>query len=154
MKRNVHFFALIVITSLWSCNGGGSFGINEKPKSPEELRRELKIQEQAAPTRYLTISESTMKQNKIEDAGFFHGAKYDGYLVEGTILNTASIARFKDIFLSIKLFSKTQTVIEEKDYVIYEYYEPRGSKRFSIKVNPPEATEKFNVSVKSATPTE
>lgn len=140
---------------LASCNSGGSSGSNaDKPKTPEELKMELKIQEQSSPTDYLSASGATMKHNEVRKAGLFRDAEYDGWLVEGIIKNTATLARFKDVVLTIKLFSQTETVIEEKDYVIYEFFEPNTSKPFSIKIHPPEVTDKFNVSVKTGTATE
>ena len=144
---------ILTATSLFlviSCNIGGSSSDNDRPKTPEELRMELQMQEQSSPTLYLFLSELTMKNNLVKEAGLFRDAEYDGSLVEGVISNSATIAKFKDIVLTIQLLSQTGTVIEEKDYVIYEFYEPNATKSFSIKIYPPDVTKKFNVSVKSA----
>lgn len=46
--------------------------------------------------------------------------------------------------------SHTETVIEQKDYVFYEFYEPNSTEAFSLHLYPPAATNKFNVSVKNA----
>ncbi|MFZ4546131.1 MAG: hypothetical protein ACOYN4_01780 [Bacteroidales bacterium] len=144
----------VVILFTFFTQACSSFLGSDRPKSPEELRMDLKLQEQFDPTLYLTVSESTMKHNLTRKAGLFRDAEYDGWIIEGDIKNTASVAKFKDVVLTISLFSQTQTVIEEKDYVIYEFYSPNETKHFSFKIYPPEATNKFNVSVKSATAVE
>jgi len=153
--KKIGFFTIAISLLLWtSCNSGGSSSNTDRPKSPEELKAELKMQEQFAPTDYLRTEGSTMKHNEVRKAGLFRDAEYDGWLVEGTIKNSATITRFKDVIVTIKLFSQTETVIEEKDYAIYEFFEPNSSKPFSIKITPPKVTDKFNVSVKTATATE
>ncbi len=115
---------------------------------------ELKAQEQSSPSSYLTVDNATMKRNLVREAGVFRDAEYDGWLVEGTIKNSATLAKFKDVVLTIELQSQTGTTIEEKDYVLYEFYEPNSTKNFSIKIYPPEETDKFNVFLKTALPTE
>jgi len=154
MKKIILIAMTATTISFMSCNSGGSSSNSDRPKTPEELKMELKIQEQSSPTEYLTVNGETMKHNLVREAGLFRDAEYDGWLVEGTIKNSATVAKFKDIVLTIKLLSQTETVIEEKDYVFYEFYEPNSSKQFSIKINPPTVTDKFNVSVKNATATE
>ena len=155
MKNKMKKPLLILITTMImffnSCNSDNSLN---RPKTAEELKLELKIQEQSSPTKYLTINNATMKHNLIRESGLFHDAEYDGWLVQGTINNSASVAKFKDIVVGIKLISKTLTVIEEKDYVIYEFYEPNSSKEFSIKIYPPKPTDTFSVIVKRATATQ
>jgi hypothetical protein len=143
--RNLIFISIIIIIA--SC------GSNRKQKSPEELKMELKAQERANPTQYLSITESTMTANKIREAGLFRDAEYDGWIIKGSILSSATLAKFKDVVINVELYSQTGTVIEEKDYVIYEFYEPGTIKSFSLKINTPEATNKYNVSIKSATAT-
>jgi hypothetical protein len=155
MKKSFLILGVSAILALTGCNQGGGSSSNgssntERPKTPEELRLELKQQEQSTPQQYLEISGTTMKHNMTRESGLFHDAEYDGWLVEGVIKNSASIAKFKDIVVSISLISQTGTVIEEKDYVIYEFYEPNTTKKFAIKIYPPEVTDKFNVNVKTA----
>ncbi|MES2592708.1 MAG: hypothetical protein V4608_12555 [Bacteroidota bacterium] len=140
------FTTAILITS---CTNG-NLGSSDSPKTAEELKMELKIQELTTPTKYLTITGETMKHNLVREAGLFRKAEYDGWIVSGIIKNSATIAKFKDIVLSITLLSQTETVIEEKNYVIYEFYESNSTKQFFIKINPPNATDKFNIIVKDA----
>jgi len=149
-------FILISATALvlTSCNSGGSFSEQDRPKTPEELRMELKVQEQSSPDEYLSAT-ATMSPNRVKtrEAGLFRDAEYgtDGYNIEGKIKNSATIARFKDVVLTVTFMSQTETVIEQKDYVFYEFYEPNSTNAFSLHLYPPDATDKFNVTVKSAT---
>ncbi len=147
--------SLILLSFLFILSACGPSAVDSnRPKTPEELKMELKVQEQNSPTQYLT-STATMSENKVKtrDAGVFHDAEYsaDGNNIEGTIKSSATVARFKDVVLTVTFMSETETVIEEKDYVFYEFYEPNSTKPFSLHVYPTAATKKFNVTVKNAT---
>jgi len=135
-----------------SCTSPSSPIIIEKPKTPEELRAELKNDEQVAPQKYLSINAATIRENITRPAGLFNRSQSDGYLIQGEIRNSASIARFKDIILKVQYLSPTQSIIQENDYVVYEFFEPSSSKTVTFKVYPPDAMKGFSVSVKSATP--
>jgi len=140
---------LIILFTIFSCNTTNS----EKHLSPEELKLELKKQEQFDPVPYLT-AKATMTPNSVKtrNAGIFHSAEYktDGYNVVGTIKNTATMARYKDVVLSFSFLSQTQTVIETKEYILYNFYEPNSTKAFSLKVFPPSAMNQFNINVINA----
>lgn len=127
-------------------------------KTAEELRQELKSQEELSPMTYLIIEDAKMRSDevKVREESFFQSAKYaaDGNTIYGSIKNTASIAKFKDIIVTVTFYSQTETEIKKEDYVFYEFYEPNSLNDFEIKVYPPEAMANFNVSVKSATPVE
>lgn len=132
-----------------------SCGSNVRQKSPEELRMELKILEQSSPLDYVKIAEgASMNPNQTREAGLFRDAEYDGYILNGAINNTATIAKFKDVTITIEFFSTTETLMEQKEHVFYEYYEPNSSKTFSLKIDPPADFDKFSISIKSATATE
>ena len=93
------FIGLVMILS--SC------GSNVRQKSPEELRMELKILEQSSPLDYVKIAEgASMNPNQTREAGLFRDAEYDGYILNGAINNTATIAKFKDVTITIEFFSK------------------------------------------------
>jgi hypothetical protein len=139
-----------------SCNNSSNPSVStaEMPKTPEQLKEELKLQEQSEPVKYL-IAHASMSENQVKtrDEGLFHSAEYskDGVNIEGTIQNTASVAKFKDAIVTIQFLSKTGTVIEEKDFPFYEFYNPNTTTPFSIHAYPPEAMEKFSLGIKTAT---
>jgi hypothetical protein len=93
-----------------------------------------------------------MTKNNIKNAGLFSKAKYDGYLITGLAINTATMAKFKDLKITVELYSKTKTVIDNNTYVFYEFYKPNSTKKFSIKIDAPTAMDSFGVFVGGAIP--
>jgi hypothetical protein len=148
------YLLVLGLLSFSSCNSGGSTTAPSRPKTPQELKWELERQEKSNPREYLS-AKATMSPNKVKtrEAGLFRDAQYkdDGYNIEGTIKNSASIARFKDVVLTVTFLSQTGTKLDEKDYVFYEFYEPNSSKGFKLHTYPPEPTKQFSVKVKDAT---
>jgi len=136
-------------------NAANNYAPQEPPhvKTPEELKAELKIQEQANPTLYLTAS-GTMRENRVQtrSAGLFHDAEYstDGYYIEGVIKNSASVAKFKDVHLRITFKTKTNTILDTREWIQYEYYKPNSTKAFSIHAYPPPETENWSIEISSA----
>ena len=121
------------------------------PKTPEELRAELKKIELLNPLNYLSDKDVTLKPKikKVRDAGLFRDAEYanDGAIIKGYIINSSTLAKFKDVKVKVSYYSKTETLIGEKSYIIYEFYKPNSSKSFSIKVKPPKAFKTFGFEV-------
>jgi hypothetical protein len=127
----------------------------EIEKSPEELRAELKASEENSPMDYLSCGQVTMSPQQVQtrNAGLFHDAEYepDGAIFKGTINSSASLGRFKDAKIKILYYSRTNTLIEEKDYVIYDYLEPQSTTSFSFKTKSyPQAYENFRVQLVGA----
>lgn len=155
MKKITLLAILFVLFCNLSCNTNGSAPIFEKEKTPEELRMELRKQEESSPNQYLTV-DAKMKDSiiKIREAGFFRDAEYakDGSVIKGTIKNAASVAKFKDVVLTVSYYSGTETEIKNEDFIFYEYYEPNSTKEFSVYVHTPEAMKSFGITVKTATP--
>lgn len=127
----------------------------EIEKTPEELRAELKISEESAPLEYLSCGQVRMtpQERQTRSAGLFHDAEYepDGAIFRGTIINNATLGRFKDAKIKIQFYSQTNTLIEEQSYVIYEYIEPQSTTEFSFKTESyPEAYDSFRVGLVGA----
>ncbi len=80
MKKTIVITSVLAILILSSCNSGNS----DRPKTPEELKMELKMQEQSAPTDYLS-ADGTYKEN-------FWGDKLK---ISCTITNKATVATYK-----------------------------------------------------------
>jgi hypothetical protein len=146
---------VVILGTIISCNSSSNSSPFEREKTPEELRIELKAQEQNNPTQYVTV-DSKMKDSIVQtrEEGFFHSAEYgkDGSVIKGIIKNAASVAKFKDVVLTVSFYSATDTEIKSEDYVFYEFYEPNSSKPFSLHVHPPEAMKSFGTRIKTATP--
>jgi hypothetical protein len=140
---------LITLLVLTSCGGG-----QNNHKTPEQLKLELKQREVLNPVKYLSEKNVSLElqQKKVKSGGLFRDAEYvdDGALIEGVIVNRATLAKFKDIVVRVSYYSKTKTLLEEKSYRIYEFFEPNSSKHFSLKVNPPKAFASFDLQVVDA----
>ena len=128
------------------------FGCKEKQKSATHLKMELQMQENENPREYVELENVVMNKNKIKEAGLFSSAKYDGYLITGKVKNSATVAKYKDLKLTVELYSKTNTAIKNETYVLYEFFEPNSSKDFSIKIDVPDTMDGFGVFVEGATP--
>lgn len=136
MKSNVKLFILISFV-LISCNGNTPL----HQKTAEELRQELKVKEQTNPSVYLSA------EYKL-DVTFWTSQD----VITGFINNTASIARFKDVVLTITFLTGTDTELKSENYVIYKFCEPNSKTPFEIKTKSPSATKKIGVTVKEAIP--
>jgi hypothetical protein len=152
MKSYVLFAISLILAS---CSQSPTSPVNNfqpvRPKTAEELRRELKVSEQRAPYTYLSAVNFTLEPNEVHGAGLFRKAKYDGYMLRGIIKSSATIARFKDATMHVTYLTETNTTIGVEDVVLYEYVNPSGSADFSMKVNPPSTMKTFSVSVTGAT---
>lgn len=122
----------------------------EKKKSASELREELRKNEQNRPLDYLSISASE-KQNKIQtrNGTIFRSSEYkiDGYLVEGYISNSATIAVYKNVFYKISYISQTGSIISTENFALYEYIYPSDAVKFERKVYPPSETFSFSYEI-------
>src|SRR5687767_9036014 len=107
--KNIFFTLIIATALLTSCNSGsgttdGSAATSiEVQKTPEQLRAELKQQEQAAPTEYLS-ADGTYREN-------FWGDKLK---IKCNLHNRATLASFKDIVVRVTFYTKTDTELGSK----------------------------------------
>ena len=122
-------------------NQNSSYSNSSKPsvKTESELRQDLSKKEGRNPKNYLSVDyDLTYKVLSGEDK------------ITGTIYNTATIATFKDIVLTVSYSSATDTRLGKEDYVIYDYVYPGSSIPFKIKTYSPQGTKKIGVTIKSA----
>jgi len=132
------FYILMCFPILFlSCNGSGSL----QQKTPEQLRQELKIREQSNIQDYLLVEYNL-------STTFWTGQD----VITGTINNSATVAKFKDVVLTVIFFTETDTELGTKDYVIYKFFDPNSKTDFEIETDSPSATKKIGVRVKSAVP--
>lgn len=139
---------------LFAC---GNF--TEQPKTPEQLRAELEINEIINPTKYLSAEDVKLKsqQKMVRKGGLFRNPEYapDGVIITGNISNSASIADFKDVTIKVTYYSKTNSILDEARYTIYEYFKQGTTTAFSIKTkeeDTPNEFESFNLVVEDARP--
>lgn len=111
-----------------------------RQKTAEELRQELYKKEKTRPGDYLSV---TYKLNYKVLSGKDE--------IIGTVYNSASMATFKDIVLTVTYSTNTDTELSRENYTLYEYVNPGSSKSFNIKTYSPSGTKKIGVYVQSAT---
>jgi hypothetical protein len=125
----------------------------ERELSPSQLRQQLLEKEQSNPLSYLSVNGS-MFENKVKTkhGTFFRSSewKVDGYILEGYITNTATIASFKDITVRISFISSTGSTIDNTDFVVYDYVPANDGISYKEKIYPPEGTVTYEVSILSA----
>jgi hypothetical protein len=130
--KNKIFIILIATAGLTSCNSGSGPTDNssfnaaavEIPKTPEQLRAELKQQEQTTPAEYLS-ADGTYREN-------FWGDKLK---INCTIHNKATLASFKDIVVRVRFYTKTKTELGSKEYTIYEIVNANSKKTVEMKID-------------------
>jgi len=122
-----------------------AFGCQERQKSPEQLRMELMMNERSNWSDYIQLKDLQM----LEDNHLF---KADEVVVTGSIVSSASIAEFKDIQYKVIFYSKTNTIIEEKGFIVYEFLKPNSILPLSVRMIPPKGYAKFNVELTGVAP--
>lgn len=99
---------------------------------------ELRFSEESNPLSNLSVENEKLQllERKIKNGGIFRDPKYvsDGVLIEGDIVNIASLATYKDITLNVSFYSKTNSLIDEQKIVVYEFLNPSSRIPFSIKI--------------------
>lgn len=125
----------------------------ERELSPSQLRQQLLEKEQSNPLNYLSVN-GNLSENKVKTrhATMFRSSKWkkDGYNLEGYISNSATIASFKDIVVRVSYISGTGTIIDNTDFVVYDFVPANDAISIKQKVYAPEGTSNYEVSIVSA----
>lgn len=112
----------------------------QKQKTAEELREELYEREKKSPEDYLSTN---YKLNYKVLSGKDE--------IIGKIFNTATMATFKNIELTVTCSTNTDVELSRKNYFLYDFVYPGSSKPFNLKISSPSGTKKIGVYIASAT---
>lgn len=134
MKTLLFVFSLFLFTA---CNSN-----NTAEPTHEDIKISLEEKEKLNPTEFLK-AEGTYRQNLIDE-----------WVLEGTVSNTASIAKYKDVVLKIIYYSKTQTEIGSEEKTLFEYFNPNSQQKFKIKSAGFEGTASIGFEITSASAVE
>lgn len=130
--------------------------IAAKKLTAQDLKNQLNEIDCSDSLNYISAKLISFEQNLImtRSAGVFRSAEYklDGWIILGEITNSALLANFKDIVISVSYYSQTKSLIDKKDIVIYQFIKPNTSIGFDVKVNPPDGASSVTIAVKSITP--
>lgn len=153
MKFRFVFVLVVVLYALSGCGNNqrssGSYS-NERLKTAEELRQELKDVESQDPTSYLIVENTSMKENVIREATLFKDKKTDGWIVKGNIISNATEATYKDVTLDVVMYTQTDTEVGRESFVVYTYVGPKETVPFSLKVNAPNSCKSYRVTLTGA----
>lgn len=139
-KSNLCVFVLFFGLSTSSC-GTFSDSNSTTSKSHEEKKLSLKETEESSPLQFLS-TQGTYRTNLIGE-----------WVIEGTVTNSASVATFKDVVLTLRYYSKTGSQIASENKILYEFFKPGETQSFKIKVDGYQGTESVGWDIKSAEPT-
>jgi hypothetical protein len=146
MKKLKFYIAIVLLFIIFhSCDIS-----TKKEKTVDELKTELKAKEQVDPTQYLS-AQATLKENVTQRANLFHHTKTDGYILAGSIKNSSTIAKFKDVVIEVIYLSETEREMETKEYIMDKFFTPSSTTDFEYKVYPPAGFKDFSIQVKTAT---
>ena len=127
----VIILVLIMVGALYYRNAEASSAAFDTYSDPE----------QSSPASYLDVASGDAQQNLVGQM-----------VIKGSITNSASHTNYKDAIIRVTFYSATESEIDSKEYVIYEYF-PYGSKKeFKLKVDKPKATKSYNITAIGATP--
>ena len=90
-------------------------------KNEQQLKEELLLSESSRPLDFLTVK-YVWRMNLAGQT-----------VVEGDVLNSASMARFKNVKIKVKFFSKTDVLLKEEIFTVMEFLKPKGSASFKVK---------------------
>ncbi len=136
MKKQLPFiFCLCLLYS--ACTSS-----EEKKEAREEKYENSKLSleeiEKKTPTDFLTVT-GTDKKNLVGQT-----------VVRGKIHNKARIVAFKDVDIKLKFYSKTGTLLQEDQEMIYETITPGNAISFKSKYFSPKGTDSIALTVLSA----
>ncbi|KIX22440.1 hypothetical protein SY27_00890 [Flavobacterium sp. 316] len=114
---------LLAICTFLTFSNCKEFDSFNTPKTAEQLKLELKIQEEVSPQDYLK-ADGNYKEN-------FWGDKLK---INCIVKNNATLASYKDAVLKIRYFSKTKTEIANKEMILYEVFPPNSTKTIELKL--------------------
>ena len=96
---------------------------NTYTPTEQELKEDLYRREISSPKEYLSVS-YTYRVNLISNT-----------IIEGTITNTASIAGFKNVKMTVYFNSKTDVVLGKETFTVMEFVPANGSVSFRYKIS-------------------
>lgn len=112
---------------------------SHRVRTESDLRNELESKEKRNPKTYLSVDYDLNYR-------LFSGKDE----IKGTIYNSATMATFKDVILTVTYSSNTGTKLYSENFVVYDFIYPGSSTDFNIKTYSPEGTKQIGVKIKSA----
>jgi hypothetical protein len=138
-EHSLSLYAMTIVAFLIiSCNRSPG---NTASQTYEEKVMTVEETERMDPGRFLEAS-GTYHEN-------FWG---DAFKVNGTIVNNATVANYKDAVVEVIFYSGTDTELDRKRYTLYDFFPAHSTKAFKLKLEIPRACRKLGWNAVSATP--
>lgn len=118
---------MMLFAACHSSTSPGSFS----PASYEEQKLSIEENEKQNPLRFLSAG------------GEYRKNMLGRFVLDGTIVNSATVATYKDVVIEISFYSKTETLLGTKQHSFYEYNPPGSTKTFQLKLDGFEGTAKL-----------
>lgn len=140
--KYIHSILLCFATLLFArCQSSSNSGNTNAASaaSYQNAKMTLEQQEQTNPTAYLKVTNGIYKKNL-----------FGTWVIEGNTTSTATVAKYKDVVLTVKFYTKTNTLLGSQDFAQYEYVKPGQSVAFKIKTDGYQGTEQIGIDIKGA----
>jgi hypothetical protein len=135
IKFSIGFYSLFFV--LAACNS-----LEQKEKTSKDKYENGKLSleevEKKSPLRFLSVT-GTDKKNLLGQT-----------VLKGKLHNSGKIVTYKDVNLKLLFYSKTGTLLEEDQEVVYESVAPGGDVSFKTKYFAPKGTDSVAMKVLSA----
>jgi hypothetical protein len=141
MSKLFLLFSILIISSCNSNNEQTAPTIDSIAPTPtyEETKMSLEEKEKSDPLSFLKLHNVVFRQNLL-----------DQWVVEGTVYNHATVAKYKDVVLDIICYTKTRTELGRTTETLYEFVQPNNYKTFKFKTAGYKGTALIGVEIKSA----
>ena len=93
------------------------------PQTYEQKVQTVGEIEQSQPTKFLSST------------GTYRVAMFKKIKILGSITNSATVATYKDLVIKVTYYSKSNTVLHEKEFTVYDLFPPNSTKNFEWRVN-------------------
>ncbi len=116
--------------------------MNEEPVEPTYQEQILSIEEQekATPRKFL------------KTGGTFKETVFTGkFRVDGTIANTATVARYKNVVIEVSFYDSKNKFLGSERHTIEDQFPAGSSKEFKLKLDPPKGADNCKWKAVSAT---
>jgi hypothetical protein len=85
--------------------------------------------------------------------GTYRPGLLNSWVLEGKITSGATLVQYKDIVIEVSFFTKTNTLLGQNNYVIYEFIDPLKSIPLKLRLDDYPRAHHVDFNVISATPT-
>lgn len=128
---------LLLLSVVFTACGGDDKAADEKDKY-EQTKETLEQTEKKNPKRFLTV-DGNKKRNLARQT-----------VVNGTIVNKATVASYKDVDVEISFYSETGALLLRDHEVVYKVVAPGTSESFKYKTYAPKGTDSVAMKIAAA----